>query len=87
MTTSRSALAREDPSCDRSRSSDVERRFRVTFDGYRVSDADHAYINAAQVQVGAGAVTMQTLSNFILVRVRPMGSDDRLGIEVKEIVP
>ena len=27
------------------------------------------------------------LSNFILVRVRPMGSGDRLGIEVKEIVP
>jgi hypothetical protein len=39
------------------------------------------------VQVGAGAVTKQTLSNFILVRVRPMGSGDRLGIEVKEIVP
>ena len=87
MTPSRPALAREDPFCDPSRSSDAERRFRVTFEGYRVSDADHAYITAAQVQVGAGAVTMQTLTNFILVRVRPMGSGDRLGIEVKEIVP
>ena len=67
--------------------SDAERRFRVTFDGYRVPDADHTYITAAQVQVGAGAVTMQTLSNFILLRVRPMGSGDRLGFEVKEIVP
>src|SRR5262249_46778880 len=67
--------------------SDVERRFRVTFDGYRVPDADHTYVTSAQVQVGAGAVTMQTLTNFIFVRVRPMGSGDRLGIEVREIVP
>jgi len=67
--------------------SDAERRFRATFDGYRVPDDDHTYLTSAQVQVGAGAVTMQTLSNFILVRVRPMGSGDRLGIEVKEIVP
>ena len=67
--------------------SDVERRFRVTFDGYRVPDADHTYVTSAQVHVGAGAVTMQTLTNFIFVRVRPMGSGDRLGIEMREIVP
>jgi hypothetical protein len=67
--------------------SDAERRFRVTFEGYRTPDAEHTYVTSAQVQVGAGAVTMQTLPQFILVRVRPMGSGDRLGMEVKEIVP
>jgi hypothetical protein len=67
--------------------SDAERRFRVTFDGYRAPGADHSYVTSAQVQAGAGAVTMQTLADFILVRVRPMGSLDRLGIEVREIVP
>ena len=67
--------------------SDAERRFRVTFDGYRAPGADHSYVTSAQVQAGAGAVTMQTLADFILVRVRPMGSLDRLGIEAREIVP
>ena len=67
--------------------SDAERRFRVTFDGFRPPDADHAFLMSAQVQVGAGVVSIQQLPQFILVRVRPMGSGDRLGIEVKEIVP
>ena len=65
--------------------SDVERRFRITFDGFRTPGADHVYLTAAQVTMGAGAVTVQTLQNFILVRVRPMGSGDRLGVEVREI--
>ena len=67
--------------------SDAERRFRVTFEGFRAPAADHAYLMSAQVQVGAGVVSIQQLSQFILVRVRPMGSGDRLAIEVKEIVP
>jgi hypothetical protein len=67
--------------------SDAERRFHVTFEGFRAPDADHAYLTSTQVQAGAGVVSIQTLSQFILVRVRPMGSGDRLGIEVKEIVP
>jgi hypothetical protein len=67
--------------------SDVERRFRVTFDGFRPPGDDHAYLTSAQVQAGAGVVVVQGLAQFILVRVRPMGSGDRLGIEVKEILP
>jgi len=54
-------------------SSDVERRFRVTFDGLRPPGDDQAYLTSAQVRAGAGIVVVQGLAQVMLVRVRPMG--------------